>query len=154
MVNRVLIVFLMLLAGMMSGCENKDKDSVSGKNEIITVTQKPLATNLFYAGTVQPLKAVVVTTPAEGVIDDMTFHYGDVVKAQQPLFVIASDKFQADYKNALMLYVKAKTDFTNNESLFKEAEFLHKNELISDDDYQRQEKQIILRHSLQWSHSG
>jgi HlyD family secretion protein len=123
------------MMSVMSGCGNKEKNSASNKEEIITVTQKPLTTHLFYAGTVQPFKSIVVTTPAEGVVEDVAFHYGDVVKAQQPLFIIASDKFQTDYKNALMQYVKAKTDFTNNESLFKEAEFLHKNELISDDDY-------------------
>ncbi len=63
------------------------------------------------------------------------FHYGDAVKAQQPLFVIKSSKFQADYKAALVQYVKTKTDSSAQESLFKEEEFLHKNQLVSDDDY-------------------
>lgn len=132
MINRLFIIFLLLL---ISGCGHNDKNSATGVSEIITVTLKPLVTNLLYAGTVLPLKAVVVTTPAEGVVEDMAFHYGDAVKAQQPLFVVKSSKFQADYKTALMQYVKAKTDSTNNESLFREAEFLHKNQLISDDDF-------------------
>ncbi len=133
--NRLLIVILTVAAGLLCSCGSKDKADVSCESEIVTVSMKPLVTNLLYAGSVQPLKAVVVTTPADGVVEDMAFHYGDVVKAQQPLFVISSGKFQADFKNALMQYVKAKTDFTNNESLFKEAEFLHNNKLISDDDY-------------------
>jgi len=135
MINRLFIVFLMLVLTIIGGCGSKEKNSVPGKDEVMTVTLQPLTTNLLYAGTVQPLKAIVVTTPAEGVVEDMAFHYGDVVKAQQPLFIITSGKFQTDYKNALMQYVKAKTDFINNESLFKEGEFLHKNQLISDDDY-------------------
>ncbi len=134
--NRLLIIFLTLLIGTLNGCSSKDKNSAaSKKNEMITVTRNPLLTHLLYAGTVQPLKVVVVTTPVEGVVEDMLFHYGDMVKAQQPLFIITSSKFQSDYKNTLMQYVKSKTDFTNNESQFKEAEFLHKNQLISDDDY-------------------
>ncbi len=135
MINRLCIIFLIVIMGIISSCGSKEKNSVAGKDQIITVTLKPLVTNLLYAGSVQPLKAIVVTTPSDGVVEDMAFHYGDVVKAQQPLFVIASGKFQADYKNALMQYIKAKTDFTNNESTFREAEFLHKNQLISDDDY-------------------
>lgn len=119
----------------ISGCVDKEKNSKFGKDQIITVTREPLTAHLLYAGIVQPLKAMVVTTPAEGVVEDITFHYGDVVKAQQPLFMIVSDKFQTEYKNALMQYIKAKTDFINTESQFKESEFLHKNQLISDDDY-------------------
>jgi len=132
MINRLFIIFLLLL---ISSCGHNDKNSATGESEIVTVTLKPLITNLLYAGTVLPLKAVVVTTPAEGVVEDMAFHYGDAVKAQQALFVIQSSKFQADYKAALVQYVKTKTDSINSESLFKEAEFLHKNQLISDDDY-------------------
>lgn len=135
MINRLFITFLLLIVFATSGCSHKENTSTTGESDIVTVSLKPLITNLLYAGTVQPLKAIVVTTPADGVVEDMSFHYGDVVKAQQPLFAIQSSKFQADYKNALMQYVKAKTDATNNESLLREAEFLHKNQLISDDDY-------------------
>jgi multidrug efflux pump subunit AcrA (membrane-fusion protein) len=77
----------------------------------------------------------VITTPAEGVIADMAFHYGDTITKDQLLFNISSDKFQSDYKNALMAYIKAKTDFTNNQTLLREGDFLHKNQLISDDDF-------------------
>ncbi len=64
MIKRLGIIFLLLF---INGCSHKDKNSMNGENEIVTVTLKPLVTNLMYAGTVQPLKAVVVTTPAEGV---------------------------------------------------------------------------------------
>lgn len=101
----------------------------------MTVTSQSLSTSFFYTGVVQPLKTVVVTSPTEGVIEEMMFHYGDKVDAKQSLFTIFSDKFQTDYKNALMQYIKAKTEFNNSRSQLTEAEFLHKNELISDDDF-------------------
>lgn len=134
MINRLVILLFCLMTATLCSCSHQE-DSTSNESELVTVSLKPLVTNLLYAGTVQPLKAIVVTSPADGVVQDMSFHYGDVVKAQQPLFAIQSTKFQADYKAALMQYVKAKTDATNNESLFREAEFLHKNQLISDDDF-------------------
>lgn len=127
------IVVLICLGWMLSAC--KHETSTTEHSNVITVTAKPVTTTLFFSGIIQPLKTVVITSPAEGVIDDMAFHYGDVVKLSDPLFTISSDKFQSDYKNALLQYIKAKTDFTNNLSQLKQAEFLHKNALISDDEF-------------------
>ncbi|MBV8803063.1 MAG: efflux RND transporter periplasmic adaptor subunit [Gammaproteobacteria bacterium] len=123
-------IFLFVLC-FMTACGH----SSSEKNEIITVQPHSLSTPLYYSGIIQPLKSTVVTTPAEGVVTDMTFHYGEVVTKNHPLFIISSDKFQTDYKNALMAYIKAKTDFINNQTQLREGEFLHKNQLISDDDF-------------------
>jgi HlyD family secretion protein len=132
MINRFFIIFFLFLSGM--GCSHSGKNSDPEKDEIITVAARSLAANLFYAGTIQPLKSIVITSPAEGVVADVAFHYGDVVKAQQLLFIISSSKFQTDYKNALMQYIKAKTDYTNGESQLKASEFLYKNQLISADE--------------------
>jgi len=126
-------IILLCVFCSISACS---RDTSSKKtNEIITAELKPIQTHYYYTGLIQPLKTVVVTSPAEGVIEDMAFHYGDSVSAKQPLFTINSDKFQTDYKNALMQYIKAKTEFNNSRSQLTEAEFLHKNELISDDDF-------------------
>lgn len=118
----------------ISAC-GRDTPGAKADKNIIAVASKPIQTRYYYTGMIQPLKTVVVTSPAEGVIEDMAFHYGDQVSAKQPLFTIYSDKFQTDYKNALMQYIKAKTEFNNSRSQLTEAEFLHKNELISDDDF-------------------
>ncbi len=127
------IIFLLVL--LLYKCMHKHVGKTSENNTVIAVTEKPLASTLYYSGVVQPLKTVVVTTPTEGVISDMAFHYGDEVKSGQLLFSISSDKFQADYKTALMQYIKAKTDYINGQSQLRESQFLHKNQLISDDDF-------------------
>ncbi len=54
----------------------------------------------------------MITSPCDGVIESLAFHYGDAVKQNQLLFVLSSEKFQTDYKAALTQYLKAKTDFT------------------------------------------
>gem|GEM_PF-649114 len=117
---------------LLSACHHHSSSS-SSQDEIITVSLKPLATTLYFASALQPLGGRVVTTPADGVIQDMNFHYGDVVKAGQILFTISSEKFFSDYKSAVMQYIKAKSDFSTNQSQLTQNEFLHKNELISDD---------------------
>jgi len=133
MTNREIMKFFILLCLLcfLTACGQ----GYNAKNEIITVQSHSLTTPLYYSGIIQPLKTVVVTTPAEGVVTDMTFHYGDTVYKDRPLFIISSDKFQTDYKNALMAYIKAKTDFINNQTQLRASEFLHKNQLISDDDF-------------------
>jgi multidrug efflux pump subunit AcrA (membrane-fusion protein) len=94
-----------------------------------------LSSSLYYAGSIEPLKAVPVISPADGVIESMAFHYGDVVAPGQLLFMINSEKFQSDYKTALVQYVKARSEMSNNQNQLYQGEFLHKNKLISDDEY-------------------
>lgn len=127
------LIYFTIGISLLACSDHKNKHTV--RNEVLTVMEKPLTNSFYYTGVIQPIKTTVVTSPAEGVIEHMAFHYGDVVKGKQPLFTIYSDKFQTDYKTALMQYIKAKTEFNNGRSQLTEAEFLHKNELISEDDY-------------------
>jgi HlyD family secretion protein len=127
-------IFVGIIIAMVSACGDHDKEK-SSASKVITVEPQSLSTPLFFSGTIQPLKTVVVTSPGEGVIDDMAFHYGDAVSANKLLFMISSEKFKSDYKTALMQYIKAKNEFSNARSQLKESEFLHKNQLISDDDF-------------------
>src|SRR5688572_16350826 len=105
--KKFLNLILMLSCLSLAACGSSDKTEGSGKQEVITVRSKPLETSLYYSGTVQPFKSIVVISPAEGVVQDSQFHYGDIVKPGQLLFTISSEKFQTDYKNALMQYLKS-----------------------------------------------
>lgn len=122
----VCLMFLLL------GCSQQSEQP---QTKVITIKPETIANTLFYAGTIQPSKTIVVTSPADGVILDMPFQYGDQVDSGKRLFVISSGKFVSDYKTALMAYIKAKNDFNTSESQLSEAKFLHTNQLISDDDF-------------------
>ncbi|RDI46592.1 efflux RND transporter periplasmic adaptor subunit [Aquicella lusitana] len=117
---------------LLSACSREPK--VEG-GRVVTIEARSFANTLYYSGTIQPLKTLVVPCPTDGVVVDMPFQYGEKVKPGQLLFLISSSKFLSDYKSALMQYIKAKSDFNNSQGMLSEAEFLHKNELISDDDY-------------------
>lgn len=118
--------FLFLVA-----CGDKSEQKTP---ELITVTTKTFSNTLYYAGTIRPLKTVVVASPVEGTVLDMPVQYGERVKAGDLLFVLSSTKFLTDYKTGLMAYIKAKSEFNTAQAQLTEAKFLHKNELISDDD--------------------
>lgn len=103
--------------------------------QVVTVSAKPMNKVLYFSGTLQPLKTIVVTAPVDGVIDDMPFHYGDQVQEKQVLFQIISEKFQKDYKTELTQYIKAKTDYMTSDVQLKESTFLYQHQLISRDDF-------------------
>jgi len=108
-------------------------------NKIIAIEQQKPVSTLFYAGTIQPQKIIVVPSPADAAVVEMPVQYGEEVKPGQLLFVLSSSKFLSDYKTALTAYVKAKSQFSSSEVQLKESDFLHKNQLISDDDYKNKE---------------
>lgn len=125
-------IFLILVILFITSCEKKENKT---QNEIVTVQEKSYVNPLYYSGTIEPIATRVVPSPAEGVVIDMAFQYGDVVNKDDSLFKISSTKFLSDYKNALLKYVKSKNDFTTAQNQLSEAKFLHKNQLIADDEY-------------------
>ncbi|OGT55924.1 MAG: hypothetical protein A3F14_04645 [Gammaproteobacteria bacterium RIFCSPHIGHO2_12_FULL_43_28] len=130
--NRYRIVLLILAMSLLQACSpSHEKKS----ERTIHVESQVLIDTLFYSGTIQPLAATIISSPVDGVITGTFFQYGDDVNANQLIFTISSTKFLSDYKAALMQYVKAKSEFNNSQSQLAEADFLHHNELISDDDY-------------------
>lgn len=131
----VIFACIFSLTLLLAGCGHSDDKSQNKNNEAISIAPNTLSTQLFFSGTIQPLKTMVVTSPVDGVVDDMTFHYGDNVKPGQLLFTVSSEKFKTDYKTALMAFIKAKNDFTTAKSQLAESKFLIKNQLISDDDF-------------------
>lgn len=116
-------------------CVQRFRTEAPAQSKQFTVEKRPLAVTLHYAGVLEPLQTKVVTSPVEGVVADVLFHYGEAVKQGQLLFSLISEKFQTDYKAAFMQYVKAKTEFVNSQSQLRAAEFLYRNQLISTDDF-------------------
>jgi multidrug efflux pump subunit AcrA (membrane-fusion protein) len=98
-VTFTLVVFLLLILSACSG------QSVTSPPDLLTIKSQSLSNTLFYTGTIQPLKTVVVPSPADGVIVDAPFQYGEEVEAGKLLFAISSSKFLTDYKTALMQYI-------------------------------------------------
>ena len=125
------LLFLGILTCLIS-CRQETKQQAS---DTIRVSAHPLKTTLYFSGTLQPFKTAVVTSPSDGVIQSIAFHYGDRITVNQPLFTLTSEQFQKNYKTSLTDYIKAKTDFLTSDAQLKESKFLYTHELISKDDY-------------------
>jgi multidrug efflux pump subunit AcrA (membrane-fusion protein) len=125
-------LFITMMIVLLQSCSNEPtvKDAHLEKIEL-----RSLSSTLYYSGTIEPLRSVVIPSPADGVVLEMPIQYGQDVEAGNLLFMVSSAKFLTDYKQALMQYIKAKNDFNNSKAQLSESEFLHKNQLISEDDF-------------------
>lgn len=132
--NLMIVVFLiMVTAFTLNGCSrNANKRN---HNNTLKITSRSVANTLYYTGNILPIKSLVVTSPAEGVVIDMPFQFGEKIKTGDMIFTIASEKFFTDYKNALLAYIKAKNEFNNSQTQLSEAKFLHQHELMPEDDF-------------------
>ena len=132
-----IVIAILIILVLVRGCSHYKPSHASHSAQRV-VTVQPAASQqnaLYYAGVIEPFKSTVVTSPADGVVESMAFHYGDTVAAGQLLFIINSEKFQSDYKTALTQYLKAKNDYEGGRNQLKQGQFLHDNQLISDDDF-------------------
>lgn len=134
--NKMMMILFCVI--WLIGCHSSDQVSKS-EEKLLTVQPQSHVVPLYYSGIIEPVKSRMVTSPVDGVIDDIHFHYGDNIKKDQVLFTLSSEKFKTDYKNALMQYLKAKNEYTNAHDQLKASQFLHKNQLISDDDFKSRE---------------
>lgn len=130
--NNFFRVVIMAVILLLQACSHEP--NIKG-GHLVTIETHSLKNSLYYSGIVQPLQTIVIPSPADGVVIDMPFQYGQQVRAGQLLFLISSTKFVSDYKSALTQFVKAKSEFDNSKNELSEAKFLHKNELISDDQF-------------------
>lgn len=135
---QVLIISMMALFYLTACYRNDHKNN----NAAFVVEKKSHATVLSYSGLISPIASQVVASPADGIVTNVLFQYGQSVKKGQVLFYLSSTKFIADYKSALMQYFKAKSDNNLNQSQWEEAKFLHRNQLISDDEFKMKQSNV------------
>lgn len=126
------IILLMFITTIMASCS---REPTVKNGHLETIASRSVSSTLYYSGSIQPLRSLVLTSPVDGVVVEMPKQYGEAVEAGNLVFMLSSAKFLTDYKSALMQYIKAKSDFNTSKSQLSEGEFLHKNLLISDDDF-------------------
>lgn len=77
------------------------------KANLYTVTKGTVSKTLYYTGTISPIKNVPVTSPTQGVVDQMDVIYGQIVKKNQVLMHIESHKIENNFRDARVAYLKA-----------------------------------------------
>lgn len=126
---RFLVSYLLI---MLTSCHS---DVNSLKIKTITVEKKALIKDLFFSGTIRPIKVVNIASPVEGTVAQKHFEFGQSVQANQALITLASHKLAEDYQTALVNYLKIKTAYMSAKEKFIGTEELMKYQLIAKDNY-------------------
>jgi HlyD family secretion protein len=105
------------------------------KTLLVEPSQKTVP--LYFSSKISPLRVTTITSPAEGVIVEMNFQYGQAVQKNQALLKINSAKLEADFHAALSQFLQAKDAYAISEERFKGVENLFKLGIISENDFRQ-----------------
>lgn len=88
------------------------------------VQYKNLGDTLYYSGVLQPRDVVNIPSPAEGVVVDTYFLYGQQVKKGQRLMTLNSEALTKEYTQALQDYLSHKDKLASASNELKSSEEL------------------------------
>lgn len=119
---------------ILVGCK---QHAVAPKSNIKTYQVKISSTHktLHFTGTIQPLKESTLTSPADGVLDVMHFHYGQSVKKGETIYTLNSTELQKQYNETLTEYLKAKDNYGISRAKFTGTDELWHAGLLSKNNY-------------------
>ncbi len=127
---------LILLSFCLVSCKgDKDKKTVTKNQKIIVVKKTPFVQNLYFSGTIQPVNSKAILSKVSGSVRKVLFKYGEMVKENQLLFVLSSEKLATDYQQAINDYLEKKQAYQNGQKAFQGDELLYKAGVTSRNDY-------------------
>jgi HlyD family secretion protein len=98
--------------------------------------QQNVMTELYFQGSIQPLKTEDVISPIAGLVaEDLGFTYGAFVKKGELLMAIAPTDEQNAYRTALLGYLRAKTSYQNAHAKFSGQELLYQQGILARNDF-------------------
>ncbi len=128
-----IILATALLSG---GCKGEEKKVDKKKSPTIIVAKlQGSVTQLYFKGSLSPLRNIPVLSPVDGTVVKLFFKYGDTVKKDQNIVAIDSAKLADDYRQAVTKYLQAKDTYENSIQSYIGTEALHKAGVISTDEY-------------------
>lgn len=126
-------IIILLITTLLSGCGHDSKPSKT-QNTFI-VKNKVSHDTLHFTGTIEPLREATVSSPVDGVIEQMNYSFGQTVKKGEVLFILNSPTLQKQYNDALTDYLKAKDNYSIAKTKFNGTEDLWQAGLIAKNNY-------------------
>lgn len=105
----VSIILCAWLGMVIVACSQSTTDK-EAKSTSDTIVIKPLSTvtNLYFTGTIEPIRMTNVVSPVTGIVAAKYFAYGQQIKKGQKLVIISSTMLETDFQDAITAYLKAK----------------------------------------------
>lgn len=132
------IIAVLIFSILLANCHSKEKQDL---RRTITIYPSSNITHLYYNGIIKPIQESLVISPANGVISKMNFHYGDFVKKGDVLFTIHSPDMEREFREAITNYLRIKQAYLTSKKSMIGTEMLHKDKIISDQEYDSEKGQ-------------
>ena len=114
----------------------------------VLVQKKVLSAPQIYSGTLKPLTILNVASPVEGTIASLNVQPGQTVKAQTLIMTINSLKFAQAYQQAVLTYLKTKSDHDNLLKKFQGTQELWAHGLIARNDFDAAQTELANSYAL------
>lgn len=117
---------------LLSGCHTKQPPKAL---KTLIVQKTTLNKTLHFTGTVQPIHESSLTSPVDGTVDAVHYHYGQWVTKNMVVFTLNSSDLQKRYNDTMTAYLKAKDSYTMARTKFVGTEDLWQSGLLSKNNY-------------------
>lgn len=141
--SRLNAIRWLLLIPILTSCSHPPKTSLK---KMLTVDLKTSQEILHFAGTVQPLHETTLTSPVDGVLQEVHYPFGQHVHQGEVIFTLDSISLQKEYNNALTDYLKAKDNFAIATTKFSGTKDLWKAGLIAKNNYMSEKSNLNTIH--------
>lgn len=124
---------LLLIAMVLVGCGRGSSTHQPFKQ--VVVHAQTVHKQLYFTGTIEPIRELALATPMDGVVEQMHFHYGQPVEKNKIVFVLNSAELQKQYNETLTEFLKMKDSYSVAKAKFIGTEDLWQAGLLSKNNY-------------------
>ncbi len=139
MMKRLMIMSL-IVSMFLIGCRSEQKSVATKITTIMAAKESPIK-ELYFSGSIQPIKTDSILSPVDGDIEKLNFVYGQSVQKGQVLVVINSLKLMDDFRQAVNDYLTKKSSYLNQIKSYEGSKVLHDAGVIDDENFETAENQ-------------
>lgn len=132
--NKYATIALIITSFILSSCGTPEQKKTKTMHRH-QVKAQSVRKNLHFTGTIQPLHESTISSPLEAVVEQMNFHYGQMVKKGDIVLTLNSNELQKQFNDTLTDYLKAKDSYTVAQAKFVGTQELWDSGLLSKNNY-------------------
>lgn len=123
------------LLGAITACDRHQQTASGQRVQSYQVKAESMHKSLYFTGTVQPVRESAITSPVEGAIEALHYHYGQWVRQGDAVLSLRSSELQKQYNETLTEYLKAKDNYTVAKTKFAGTQALWEAGLLAKNNY-------------------
>ena len=134
-------VCLMLETAVFLPVVKEVKKEPEKDRQIIVAKLQPSVIQLYFKGSLAPLRTLPVLRSVDGTVTKLFFTYGASVEENQNIVEIHSQKLAEDYRNAVTKYLQAKDTYETSLKSFAGTQALYEGGIISEEEFRTERSQ-------------